>query len=67
MYSVVKHQALSTTVENKTFSRKKALFRTVISTRFRRINRDVNKKIFVAFKFQNLKVVEMTGIEPATP
>jgi hypothetical protein len=33
MYSVVKHQVLSTTVENKTFSRKKALFRTVISIR----------------------------------
>ena len=34
MYSVVKDQLLhSTSVENKTFSRKKALFRTVISIR----------------------------------
>jgi len=53
MYSVVKHQVLSTTVENKTFSRKKALFQTVISNRnlADRIKTKI-EKIQVAIKFQ---------------
>ena len=51
MYSVVKHQVFDT-VENKTFSElQKALFQTV---------KPADPKYQV-------KLVEMTGIEPATP
>ncbi len=49
MYSVVKHQDLSTTVENKTFSQKGFILLTVISVPQNiAANYDVNPKIEVA-------------------